>query len=92
MKRTILALVLAAIAGAPGRSPSTCSTPDAGVSNPVQQRRNVVLPAPFGPSRAVTRPRSARMVSPRSTSLDPKRTVTASAATHGSLLGGTGAV
>jgi hypothetical protein len=40
----------------PGTSPKTPIVPDVGSSKPVARCRRVVLPAPFGPTSALTRP------------------------------------
>jgi len=42
--------------GLPGAAPRTVAVPAVGVARPARMRSSVVLPAPFGPTRAVTWP------------------------------------
>ncbi len=46
--------------------------PESGLSRPVQQRIIVVLPAPLGPSTAVTSPAAAVRLKPSRTTRPPK--------------------
>jgi hypothetical protein len=68
----------ASAAGDPGGPPSTEIVPPSGGTRPAQQRIRVVLPAPFGPSSAVSRPARADRDTPSSTVRPPNRTVSPS--------------
>src|SRR3954468_22982615 len=63
--------------------PSIITRPPFGGSNPVMTLNNVVLPAPFGPMRPVTKPGRAEMLTPSSATLPPKRTVTSRTSSEG---------
>src|SRR5690348_4217829 len=56
-----------------GSSPSTVTRPASGRRYPSQISMVVVLPAPFGPSTAVTAPRCARRLSPSTAAVCPYR-------------------
>ena len=45
-----------------GTAPSTATVPVVGAARPTRSRRSVVLPAPLGPTSAVTRPSGTRKV------------------------------
>jgi hypothetical protein len=49
-----------------GDAPNTCADPSLGASSPTAMRRNVVLPAPFGPISAITLPSGMDTVQSRS--------------------------
>ncbi len=51
--------------------PATCSDPEVGCSSVATAEMNVVFPAPFGPSRAVTRPEWATRSRPSSAWTSP---------------------
>ncbi len=61
--------------------PSNCHRPRFGSSNPVSRLKNVVLPAPFGPIRAVIEPRWTSTCS-TSTAIRPPKWRTMSRATR----------
>src|SRR4029453_15190880 len=58
---------------APPSVPRARSSPASGGSSVATALTNVVLPAPFGPSSAVTRPDSATRSRPASASTSPNR-------------------
>ena len=60
--------------------PQTLACPPSGFSSVDRMRTIVVLPAPFGPSRASTRPASAEMSTPARAWVLPNRLVNPSAA------------
>ena len=64
---------------APGTVAADPGAPGVGFSKVASTRTAVVLPAPFGPSRASTLPRSAAMSTPASAWVSPKRLVSPSA-------------
>src|SRR5262245_2102546 len=53
--------------------PATRTSPASGLNRVATALMNVVLPAPFGPSRAVTRPHSATGSRPARASTSPNR-------------------
>ena len=55
-----------------GEVPSTDRVPDVGSVNPSTMSRNVVLPAPLGPSRATISPRSTDRSTPSTARTEPK--------------------
>src|SRR5262249_2466906 len=60
-------------AAATGSMPRTATVPASGRRYPSQISMVVVLPAPFGPSTAVTAPRRARRLSPSTAAVRPYR-------------------
>src|SRR5690348_2547674 len=60
-------------ASATGSMPRTATVPASGRRYPSQISMVVVLPAPFGPSTAVTAPRPARRLSPSTAAVCPYR-------------------
>ena len=62
--------------GAAGATPFRRTLPSSGVTSPLRIRSSVVLPAPFGPSRAWIWPGSTPSVTPDSAARCPKRFVT----------------
>ena len=66
---------LTAARGEPGRTgaPPSPIRPASGSSRPAIVSISVVLPAPFGPSRAITVPGSRLMSTPRSTGWPARR-------------------
>src|SRR3954465_6332397 len=69
----------AAIGSWPTSMPATDTWPPSASSSPVRIRRNVVLPAPLGPSRAEMRPAPTRRSTPDRTCLSPNDRVTSRA-------------
>jgi hypothetical protein len=67
--------------------PSTATVPEAGRIRSVQHRISVVLPAPFGPSTAVSAPVSASSESPSRTARWPNLTTKSATRTALSGLG-----
>src|SRR5882672_3864398 len=63
--------------------PSIATVPDVGGSSPVTTLNSVVLPAPFGPIKPVTRPSSAESEASSSAMLPPKRTLTPRTSSRG---------
>ena len=53
------------------RRPSTCTSPAVGAISPTARCRSVVLPAPFGPTSAVTVPRGSVSEQSRSAQREP---------------------
>jgi hypothetical protein len=66
-------------ASATTSQPQIRACPASGFSRVASTRTAVVLPAPFGPSRASTLPRSAAISTPASAWVFPKRLVSPSA-------------
>ena len=56
-----------------GVSPNTCTSPASGRSSPTAMCNRVVLPAPFGPTRAATRPSGRRSEQSRNAQVLPYR-------------------
>ena len=65
-------------------APSKLHSPSSGSPKPVRQLKKVVLPAPFGPMRAVIEPRWISRCSTSTAVRPPKRRTTLSATTIGS--------
>jgi len=59
-----------------GGQPNTAAVPESAFASPSRIRTAVVFPAPFGPNRASSSPRSILKSIPRSASIAPYRLVT----------------
>src|SRR5262249_57049982 len=73
-------------AAATGSMPRTATVPASGRRYPSQISMVVVLPAPFGPSTAVTAPRPARRLSPSTAAVCPYRLTRSQISTAGGSL------